>query len=607
MARNYYYYIKNSYTGGMNNSDEPDQLEENECVLIQNGITNAIGYLKKRSGNDYVGDILTEVTTADFTGSGLDDLTVGGTYTDGNEEVTTYYIVEIDAIGTPDTFKWSDDGGTTWDAEGIAITGTAQTLNNGVTITFGATTGHTLGDKWEFRGQQATDPVTGLSTLITDSGTIQELRIRTTKLEYNNSGTWTEIGSDAFTTGLDAWFTQAGDKMYISNGTDNIHSYDGTTLTDLGNTTYPNGKYSAWWKNYLFVCGDGVLNGTIYKNRVWFSDLGNPDTFTTGTNYFDVGKSDGQAITGIAPLGEFLVIFKRKSIYILSGSNPDAWILSASVNNLSQIANGIGCVSAKSIVQVGNDLWFMSDDGVRSIRRNEQGSIPLMGLVSGNINATIEDINWTYAHRIAGAYIDNKVYMAIPTGTSTTNDIVMVANTKIQLDKPTNPHPWFKYTGWEPYCWNIHLGGSTPEIHYGDSNTTNVIQAETTNSDINSADGIDFDVKGIMVDLQAAEMKKTIRFIKYGASGSGNYNLNLYTSLEGNTWDLREELNMQQGNTWNNAVWKTDKWNFVEEIKQKTALKLGTPQVMIRFRNTGNDQPITLYPYMLAIKQRKIK
>jgi len=69
------------------------------------------------------------VGAAAFTGSGLDDLTSSGR--------------------TPDTFKWSSDGGTTWDATGVEITGSAQTLSNGVAVTFGDSTGHTLGDYWD--------------------------------------------------------------------------------------------------------------------------------------------------------------------------------------------------------------------------------------------------------------------------------------------------------------------------------------------------------------------------------------------------------------------------------------------------------------------------
>jgi len=46
----------------------------------------------------------------------------------------------------PDTFKWRKDGGG-WTAD-VPMTGAAQTLADGVTIAFKATTGHTLGDAW---------------------------------------------------------------------------------------------------------------------------------------------------------------------------------------------------------------------------------------------------------------------------------------------------------------------------------------------------------------------------------------------------------------------------------------------------------------------------
>jgi hypothetical protein len=88
----------------------------------------------------------TVVGTATFSGSGLDDLSTGGTFT-GTENKT--YIVEIDGTGTPDTFKWTDDGGASYTST-VNITGAAQTLNDGVQVTFLATTGHTLADTWTF-------------------------------------------------------------------------------------------------------------------------------------------------------------------------------------------------------------------------------------------------------------------------------------------------------------------------------------------------------------------------------------------------------------------------------------------------------------------------
>ncbi len=81
-----------------------------------------------------------------FSGSGLNDMATGGIPTLSD---TINYRVQIDGIGTPDTFRWSNDGGSTW-IELVAITGFAQLLEAGIFVTFGATTGHTLYDYWDF-------------------------------------------------------------------------------------------------------------------------------------------------------------------------------------------------------------------------------------------------------------------------------------------------------------------------------------------------------------------------------------------------------------------------------------------------------------------------
>lgn len=80
-------------------------------------------------------------------GQALVDLTIGGTYTGSYNS----YVIEIDAgddeSADPNTFKWSDDDGATY-TEGVAITGLAQTLSSGLTVTFDATTGYILTEQW---------------------------------------------------------------------------------------------------------------------------------------------------------------------------------------------------------------------------------------------------------------------------------------------------------------------------------------------------------------------------------------------------------------------------------------------------------------------------
>jgi hypothetical protein len=80
------------------------------------------------------------------TGVGLNDLIASGTYfADANAD----FQVKISTAAAIDKFQWSSDAGVTWSSE-IEITGSAQLLENGISITFGAVTGHTANDVWSF-------------------------------------------------------------------------------------------------------------------------------------------------------------------------------------------------------------------------------------------------------------------------------------------------------------------------------------------------------------------------------------------------------------------------------------------------------------------------
>ena len=62
--------------------------------------------------------------------------------------------------GVDDTFRWSNDDGFSWDdnsGNGHELTGAAQTLEDGVEVTFATTTGHDLADSWIVSAKNATD------------------------------------------------------------------------------------------------------------------------------------------------------------------------------------------------------------------------------------------------------------------------------------------------------------------------------------------------------------------------------------------------------------------------------------------------------------------
>lgn len=117
-----------------------------------------------------------------FNGAGLNDLTWGTGY---NGVASASFEVVIDATGTPDTFKWRKNGGA-W-TSGVVITGGAQTLSDTQTVTFGATTGHTLNDKWSIGNLKDEG--------CTESGTTAQITDSTKRiLNPNNPPTFTDSG-----------------------------------------------------------------------------------------------------------------------------------------------------------------------------------------------------------------------------------------------------------------------------------------------------------------------------------------------------------------------------------------------------------------------------
>ncbi len=119
-----------------------------------------------------------------FVGAGLNDVTWGLAYAGA---ASAYFEVVIDAAGTPDTFKWRKDGGA-WTA-GVAITGAAQTLSDGQTVTCAATTCHAVDDSWAIGNLKA--------EAATESGVEAQVTAAANRiLNPNSPPTWTDSGGE---------------------------------------------------------------------------------------------------------------------------------------------------------------------------------------------------------------------------------------------------------------------------------------------------------------------------------------------------------------------------------------------------------------------------
>lgn len=112
----------------------------------------------------------------------------------------------------------------------------------------------------------------------------------------------------------------------------------------------------------LFVAG-GTVNGTGAANTLLFSDAGGPVAGTVADwtdnasgliNQIVVGGPE--AIVALRAVGRDLVVLKRTSAWVLSGSG-------ASSFSVRQISGSYGCLDAFSVVAVDDALYWLSDSG----------------------------------------------------------------------------------------------------------------------------------------------------------------------------------------------------------------------------------------------------
>jgi hypothetical protein len=138
-----------------------------------------------------------------------------------------------------------------------------------------------------------------------------------------------------------------------------------------------------------------TATGSTIKNKVWFSEELNPLNFTTGLSGsldLSYAMAGGDVIVAMAAIGNKLIFLCRKQIIIY---NVDPSVTPFLV--LEDVIKGVGCVARDSVVNTGEDLLWLSDQGVVSLGRliSSDGQLPI-GDISANVHSSvISDIGAT--------------------------------------------------------------------------------------------------------------------------------------------------------------------------------------------------------------------
>ncbi len=237
----------------------------------------------------------------------------------------------------------------------------------------------------------------------------------------------TFIVSEA-TSSLFKFFTNTAD---VTNQTNVV--FTKKVSVELGFVHMPAPPFAVYHQRRLFMPFQFVSTGAdTFESRnivdeVIGSEAMDTDTYDHFSSQFRFNANTSDFVVGLSPFAEDrLLVFNRNSIHVIEGVND----LETSSQKL--LTDEVGCVARKTIQQVGNQVIFLSDNGVYGTQFLDEYNLrgtetPL----SEPIDATIKRINKNAQSKAVSVYFDNRYFIAVPldsSDSSAENNAVLIYN-----------------------------------------------------------------------------------------------------------------------------------------------------------------------------------
>lgn len=223
----------------------------------------------------------------------------------------------------------------------------------------------------------------------------------------------------------------ASELLFISNGTDQIRQWNGAAFsTPTWTGTAPTGRFVAVtpWDNRLVNARRGGTTAGDNPSTVRFSDPGVPTTFGAN-NFVDLEPGDGEAIQGLVTWFNYLIVFKETKFFVISQTQTSG--TGTPIFPYRAIDNGVGLAASRAIAPARDGVYFLSQRGVYRTQGSnvEQMSPTLDPFFYGNAPDSFklsQTLNQGSVPAAAMTFHREQVYVAVPTGTSTTNNRLLV-------------------------------------------------------------------------------------------------------------------------------------------------------------------------------------
>lgn len=168
-------------------------------------------------------------------------------------------------------------------------------------------------------------------------------------------------------------------------------------------------------------------------NRVHFSNPGVPETFDAN-DYVDLTPGDGEGIVALVNYNNEMFAFKASKFFRFYGNSTDSD--GVTEFNYQAIYSGVGPVSPQQVVSSPDGIYFVARDGIYLTT----GGVPtritdqVEAIWSGNTSSFFASsaMNLSKFASVALTYMNGRLYMAFASGSSSSNDRMLVFDTKTE-------------------------------------------------------------------------------------------------------------------------------------------------------------------------------
>lgn len=281
---------------------------------------------------------------------------------------------------------------------------------------------------------------------------------------WPNSGAWAVAAGWNPVAGARVAAAQGVDRVLFSDGIGTLQQWDGTTFTDLLDTGISPPKGATIVLSHagrMWATGVASAPDTVYASALLAFGVG--DWNRTEWS-FRVGMGEGDPIMAAASMQQFvMVVLKRSSIW-RALTDPQEIPANYSADQPSDfISDSIGCVGRDAWCKYGNDLFFLSDDGIYTVQRMEAAKEQwqLGAAISLPVQAFIDRINPNYSFLAAAKRYREFIFFSAPTGISSWNNETAVYNARLKS--------WMGiFTNWTPAVWEKTVFGGVKRLVFGD-------------------------------------------------------------------------------------------------------------------------------------------